>query len=63
MAKRLKTEKELFSLRRGDIIRSVASGNSYVIVYSTGRSMIGIDTVDITNPDEWEAVTIDGKRV
>lgn len=63
MSQVLKTEEDLLQLRRGDIIQHKYSGNSYVVLDQVGRSLIAVDTIEVTNPDEWLALTIDGKRV
>ncbi len=43
------------ALQRGDLIRHVTTGNSFVVVDSNGRGRVTIArTVDATNPDEWE---------
>lgn len=63
MPKHLKTERELLSLRAGDIITSRASGLGYVVLCQSGRGLVAVHTIIVTNPDEWDAYTIDGKRV
>ncbi len=50
---------ELVSLRdlkRGMIIRSKASGKSFVIDANFGDRVTAITSMDITNIDEWEIV-------
>lgn len=43
------------ALMRGDLIRHVTTGNSFVVVDSNGRGRVTIArTVDAMNPDEWE---------
>lgn len=49
---------EFENLRRGDIIRNIGSGESYVIEqqYDIPAKFIAVHTVTVTNPDEWELV-------
>lgn len=43
------------ALQRGDLIRHVTTGNSFVVVDSNGRGRVTIArTVDAMNPDDWE---------
>lgn len=47
---------QLSSLERGDIIRSRASKNSYVVESVYGRHATAVNTVNISNPEEWEVL-------
>jgi len=47
------TESEFYNLRRGDIVRNLRDGSSYVIVCQGERGPIATRTVEITNHPEW----------
>ena len=49
--------KQFTSLKRGDIVRHVRTGNSFVIDSSDGQTYIGLDSINISNPDEWVLFT------
>jgi len=53
------TKEKFEKLERGCIVRHVRSANSYVIeqcISSKRDRFIGVDTIVITNPDEWVVV-------
>ncbi len=54
------TEKEMSELKRGDIVRHIQTGRSYVIlrtvVNAGGDYHIAIRTMVVSNPHEWEGV-------
>lgn len=52
------TLKELRSLRRGDIVRNVGTGQSYVILFgcSLDGAKVAVREATVSNPDEWEKV-------
>jgi len=50
------TEKELRNLQAGDIVRSKSGSEGYIITGSYGNRAIGVRTIDITNPSEWDLV-------
>lgn len=52
------TEKELRDLEVGDIVRNKSGSEGYVITGSYGNRAIGVRTIDITNPSEWDRVVI-----
>lgn len=45
---------EFSKLKRGDIVQNTGSGNSYVIAEQHGDWFIGVRTIAITHPSEWE---------
>ena len=50
------TQQEFKNLRRGDIVAD-KDGDSYVIEQAYDyQKYIGVSTVTITNPDEWEKI-------
>lgn len=40
-------------LKRGDIVRNLGSGNTYVIDINGGNFCIAVNTVYMSNPLEW----------
>ena len=49
----------LSRLQRGDILRHKGSGNSYVVdSVGADNQVIAVRTVYISNPSEWEKVTV-----
>jgi hypothetical protein len=50
------TKDELKNLRYGDLVRSKASGASYIVTANYGGRVTAVRTADLTNPDEWELV-------
>ena len=48
-------------LQRGDIVRHQCVGDSYVVEHIDGDTAIGVRTISITNPDEWELVKLDNR--
>lgn len=51
------TQEELANLKRGDLVRNVGSGESYMIL-DTYLRPIAVRSVTVTNPQEWEKVDI-----
>ena len=43
------------TLERGDLVRNISSGNSYVVI-DTHPQVIAIRSIQITNPSEWKLV-------
>jgi hypothetical protein len=54
------TEKieNLQDIQIGDILRNKASGNAYVIIEKSESAIIGVRSLQVTNPDEWERIII-----
>lgn len=52
----LKKVQNIKELERGDIIRHNGSGNSYVITSVYGEYAIAVDTIHVSNPNEWSIV-------
>ena len=50
------TNLEFSRLRPGQIVRS-ASGQTWIISANYGQHVTAVQTVDISNPTEWEIVT------
>jgi len=51
------TGEELRGLERGDVIRhKLNPGKSFVVTANYGDRVTAVETVDITNPTEWELV-------
>ena len=50
------TEKELKDLQVGDIVRNKSGSEGYIITSNYGNRAIGVRTIDITNPSEWDLV-------
>ena len=48
------TEQQFKSLKAGDIVRGVFSGQSYVVAANYGDRVTAVRTVDVTNPHEWQ---------
>lgn len=44
-------------LSNGDIVRHKISKRVYTVMANYGERVTAVDTVDITNPDEWEVVS------
>lgn len=40
-------------LRAGDIIRNTVSANAYVVTAVFSNFAIAVDTIHVSNPDEW----------
>lgn len=49
---------DIKKLQPGDTVRHVGSGRAYVVesVHSMTRRVFAIRQIEISNPDEWEAV-------
>lgn len=45
-------------LRRGDIIRNKATHASYVVTAAYGDYAIAVDSIHVSNPDEWVVIGI-----
>ena len=43
-------------LKRGTVIRHKSGADSYVIVDNFGNYALGVRSVHVTNPDEWDIV-------
>jgi hypothetical protein len=50
------TKDEFKNLRYGDIVRSQAGGESYIVTANYGGRVTAVRTADLTNPIEWELV-------
>jgi hypothetical protein len=52
------TQEQFNKLKRGDIVQNKQSCNSYIISQQIDTpdkvAFIGVDTIYITNPNEWE---------
>ena len=50
-------DKQTFKeLERGDIVKRKGGSTSYVVNANYGNRVTAVNTVDMTNPDEWELV-------
>ena len=50
-------KKDTFSqLGMGDVVRSKASKEAYTVTGNYGGRVTTVNTVDMTNPDEWDLV-------
>lgn len=47
---------EIRQLREGDIVCHRVTGKRWLIATVKGDHATGVDTCDITNPDEWDLV-------
>jgi hypothetical protein len=50
------TKEQLQMLHPGDIIQGKASRQLYIVTGNFGTRVTAVQTVDVTNPDEWELV-------
>jgi hypothetical protein len=50
------TPKDMKSLDRGDLVRSKWEGRTYVVSANYGDRVTAVDTIDITNPSEWQLI-------
>lgn len=50
------TKEQMSKLEQGDIVRGKLSGNSYVITANYGDYVIGVRTIHISHPEEWDVV-------
>jgi hypothetical protein len=57
MAVRTKKITKIRTLQRGDIIQSVVTGHSFVVVL-TGDEAMAVDVVQVTAPAEWRVVVV-----
>lgn len=48
------TNEQFKSLRRGDIIRGIGTGTSFVVDAHYGDFVVAMKTMHVSNPDEWE---------
>jgi len=48
-------EKTFKDLERGDIIRNIASGTSYVVILC-GSHVTAMSTIGVTNPTKWKLI-------
>jgi hypothetical protein len=51
------------ALRAGDIVRSKVTGEAYIVTAPYGERITAVRSADVTNPDEWDVVTPDTKRL
>lgn len=50
---------DINQLKPGDIVRSVVSGNAYVVqCFPRCGSVIAVRVLEISNPQEWERVDV-----
>ena len=52
------SENEMRKLQVGDIVRGKLTGMVFVVTANYGNRVTAVRTVDITNPDEWEALSV-----
>jgi hypothetical protein len=50
-----KKVEKIEDLKRGDIVRSI-SGNVYVVTANYGTHATAVNTIDVSNPIEWEVL-------
>jgi hypothetical protein len=50
------TREDLRQLNTGDIVRSSYKDRTYTVTANYGTRVTAVDTVDITNHDEWTLV-------
>jgi len=50
------TKNQFKKLSRGDIVRHVAGGISYIVDANFGDSVTALNSIDVTNPTEWDLV-------
>lgn len=49
------TREEFNSLNRGDIIsHKIMKDHSWMVEANYGNRVTAVDTIDVTNPDEWD---------
>lgn len=48
--------KKISQLKSGDIVKNKGSAYGYVITANYGNYAIGVRTIHISNPNEWEIV-------
>lgn len=53
--------KKVSELRNGDIVRSVGSANSYVVISTNGSRAQAVRCVEISNPEEWLLIEVEGR--
>lgn len=46
----------ILELERGDIVRHVDSGNSYVVIANYGEHATAVRSIEISDPTEWEII-------
>ena len=52
------TENQMRKLQVGDLVRGKLSGMMFVVTGNYGDRVTAVKTVDMTNPEEWEIVSI-----
>lgn len=52
------TRDELKKLEPGDLVRAKFNGEVYMVTGNYGERVTAVQTVDITNPPEWEVVSL-----
>jgi hypothetical protein len=48
------TQKQFNSLNRGDIVMPRGDSNTYIVTANYGDRVTAVNSVDITNPNEWK---------
>lgn len=57
------TEDTMKSLRPGDIVRHQYDDHGYVVTGNYGGRITAVQSVDITNPTEWELIDFQTNEV
>lgn len=52
------TEHQMRKLQVGDLVRDKLRGMTFVVTGNYGDRVTAVRTVDMTNPDEWELVSV-----
>ena len=52
------TEDQMRKLQVGDLVRGKLSGMTFVVTGNYGDRVTAVKTVDMTNPEEWEIVSV-----
>ncbi len=53
------TKEDLKNLNKGDLVKGKSSGKTFIVFivdYKYGSRLTAVETVDITNPDEWDLI-------
>ena len=48
-------KEEFKKLKRGNIIRNLCTGNTYIVDSNFGDFIVGVSSLHISNPSEWES--------
>lgn len=56
------TDDQLKTLREGDIVRNIGSGNTYIVIRTDGERAVAIRTVEVSHAPEWELVKPSTRR-